>query len=139
MTTPPPITLEEGKTNGGREMGDFVYGDRGVWSLNKREGEGEEEPGPEAQGEEGEAGRQRGLSWFGLVLIGQLSLAVEPSSQHLPRRCVGCGSLVLAADSASPSPVEWTVYLPRHWGDRRTSLVLGMAYERPLSSALPCG
>ena len=37
---PPPIVLEEGETNGGREMGQFVYGDRGGCRMKMRVGGG---------------------------------------------------------------------------------------------------
>ena len=36
----PPIVLEEGETNGGREMGQFVYGDRGGLSHEDEGGWG---------------------------------------------------------------------------------------------------
>ena len=58
---PPPITLGEGEANWGRDMGEFVYGDRGELLPNEGEygrGEGEEEAGPKTQGEEG-GGRGR--------------------------------------------------------------------------------
>ena len=60
---PPPITLGEGEANWGREMGEFVYGDRGELLPNEGEGgmgEGEEAAGPKTEGEEGEAGREGG-------------------------------------------------------------------------------
>ena len=60
---PPPITMGEGEANWGREMGEFVYGDRGELLPNEGEGgmgEREEEAGPKTEGEEVEARREGG-------------------------------------------------------------------------------
>ena len=84
-------------------------------------------------------GQQRRLSWFGLVLIAHLSLAVNLSSHHLPRPYMGCGSFVLAANSAPPLLEELTAHLLRHRDDRRISHVVGVADRPSLSSGLPCG